>query len=188
MTLRPHVFHLAIAVAGIATIIFVLAISIMRQTLYAPTAAEVQARSGITVRQRLWELREWPPAPDHPLYPVRMAHDQLRLRLATADARPLLRLEFATDRLHSAKRLLARQRQSLALTTLTKSTKYVLAASGDALRSSPHSSSLVREKMSEAISVQINELTALKQSFSDEQKSTIDSLILELLALQEQAF
>lgn len=188
MIVKQQLVHVATAVAGIFLIIFVLTISITRQTLYAPTAQEQQDRAGITVSERLAELREWPPAPDHPLYPLRMAHDQFRLFLANVDVKPLLKLELATDRLDSAKKLLDRHRTTLALTTLTKSTKYVIAASVDAVQSSPHSSSVIRGEVANAITVQISELSRIKSSFPDEQKSVIDRLILELKTLHDSSY
>ncbi|MEP7167572.1 MAG: hypothetical protein ABI758_06385, partial [Candidatus Woesebacteria bacterium] len=114
--------------AGILLIIFVLLISVTRQTLYAPTAADAQARARLSVGDRLSELRIWPPNPDHPLYILRVGLDQWRLHNATDAQLPLVKIDLAAQRLQSAQILLTHHRTSLSLTTVTKSTKYILSA------------------------------------------------------------
>ncbi len=175
----------SVYVGGIILILVVLALSLTRQHLYTPSSQDLQSRANLSVSDRIDELRTWPPAPDNPVYPVFMLRDQFRLQYASESQKPLLKLELANDRLSSAKVLLSRRRTSLALSTLTKSTKYVLSAANDAGGLSPQSSSEVRGEVRNSITIQIAELTRLKPLFSDEQKPIIDRLLSELISLSE---
>lgn len=175
----------AIVIVGIFLILFVLVVSITRQTLYAPTAKELQARAGTSFSTRIQELRDWPPHPDHPLYLLRMVRDRLRLVFTPQESLVFLQLELASARRTSAAVMLARHRSSLALTTLTKSNKYLAAASMAAAKLSPQSSSAVRGAVAKEIRIQIQELERMKTSFSDEQKSVVDRLLSELTLLAE---
>ncbi len=174
----------SVYVGGILVIVLVLALSLTRQHLYAPSSQDLASRANLSVNDRLTELRTWPPTPDNPLYPVRMFGDQMHLLTSPEDRRPLLKLELANERLSSAKVLLVHKRTSLALTTLTKSTKYVFSAAADASKLSPQSSSQIRGEVRNSITIQIQELSRLKESFSDEQKPIVDRLISELISLQ----
>lgn len=183
---RPIIIKVLISVVGIGLILFVLLMSITRQVLYSPTAEELTERRQVTINQRLNELRAWPPAPDNPAYPLRMVHDQVRLFITPDSQKPKLQFELATDRLDSAEKLIARKRLTLALSTLTKSTKYVLSAVVKINETSPKASNPTRALAERQISHQIEALKRLKPSFSDEQKAVIDRLLLELNALRDQ--
>lgn len=172
-------------VGGIVLIILVLGLSLTSQHLYAPTSQDLVLRANLSVSDRLEELREWPPIPDNPLYPVRMIGDQIQILFTSEDQKPMVKLELASERLTSAKILLSHKRTSLALTTLTKSTKYVLSAAGDAGQLSPQSSSQIRGEVRNSITIQIQELSRLKPLFSDEQKPIVDRLLSELTSLRE---
>lgn len=179
------VLRVGIYLLGVILIVLIIALSIWRQRLYAPSSQEISMRANVSAGMRVQELREWPPAPDHPFYPFRMVGDQVQLAVASSENLPLLKLQLAQDRLASAKILLYRERTSLALTTLTKSTKYVLSAASDVQKLSPQSSSQIRGEVRNSVSVQIEELRGLKESFSDEQKPIVDRLLSELSVLQE---
>lgn len=176
--------RISVYVVGILLIIGILAISVTRQHLYAPSSQDLKSRANLSVNQRINELREWPPTPDNPLYLIRMLGDQITLCMTPMDAKPELKLKLADERLHSAQKLLTHKRTSLALTTLTKSTKYVLSAAQDASKLSPQSSSQIRGMVKNSIRVQISELSSLKESFSDEQKPVVDGLLLQLDSLR----
>ncbi len=175
--------RISVYVCGIALIIIVLTLSLTRQHLYAPSSQDLQARRNLSVSERVNELSTWPPTPDNPLYPIRMLDDQLQLRFASPESRLRLKLKFSAERLSSAQILLDHQRSSLALSTLTKSTKYVLSAAQDAMTLSPQSSTEIRGEVRDAITLQIAALERLKPSFSDEQKPIVDRLLSELTAL-----
>lgn len=178
-------FRLFIYAGGVLLIILILALSLTRQHLYAPSSQDIASRSNVSVSERLEELRTWPPTPDNPLYPARMVGDQVSLYFSSSEDKPLLKLELANERLTSAKILLSHKRSALALTTLTKSTKYVLSAASDASALSPQSSSQIRGEVRNSITIQIQELSRLKESFSDEQKPIVDRLLSELISLRE---
>lgn len=63
--------------------------------------------------------------PDHSLYPLLMAVDRLRLSMADRERRIYLLMAYANRRLFYATRLLEKEELTLALTTLTKSQKYL---------------------------------------------------------------
>lgn len=172
------------AICGILCIFIVLALSITRQALYAPSLGEQQARANIPVTTRLAELREWPPAPDHPIYPLLMLKDRFSLLLASSEEnKATIQLQLAGDRLASSERLLYRKRHALALTTLTKSTKYLLAATQFFEKDSEPASSDERQEVKRILLSHISELERMKQYFSDEQKSILDAQISQVRAM-----
>lgn len=63
--------------------------------------------------------------PDHSLYPLLMAVDRLRLSMADRERRIYLLMAYANRRLFYATRLLEKEELTLALTTFTKSQKYL---------------------------------------------------------------
>lgn len=170
------VFH----ASAIFLILLVLFVSFTRQALYAPTQAELQARAKLPLSTRIAELKQWPPSPDHPLYPLLMVRDRVRLVLAPPAQKPLIKLEYADARLKSAERLIARGRFSLAMSTITKAEKYVLSAAEDIVRLYPRANSPQHGKLIETIRTHEKALFAMKSSFSDEQRAVIDQLLAEL--------
>lgn len=66
--------------------------------------------------------------PDNSLYPVLMVIDRIRLMTADDTEYPELYVQYSFDRLESATALLSKGKTDLAVTTLTKSQKYVLQA------------------------------------------------------------
>lgn len=71
--------------------------------------------------------------PDHVLYPVLMAADRVKLESASDLEKIYLKTAYANLRLEATQGLLEKEDQDLALTTLTKSQKYLLEAASDAL-------------------------------------------------------
>ncbi len=63
--------------------------------------------------------------PDHSLYPLLMAIDRFRLEMADRERRIYLSVAYAKRRLFYATRLIEKGEMALALTTLTKSQKYL---------------------------------------------------------------
>jgi hypothetical protein len=183
---KNPIIRFAVYAIGIVLIAVVLLISVTRQTLYAPTAEDAQARANLRVGDRIKELQIWPPNPDHPLYILRVGADRAHIALTPAEQRPLLKLSLASARLHSAYILLTHHRTSLSLTTVTKSTKYILSAADDVLHMYPNISTPLHGKVRVAVNTQIDELTAMKESYSDEQKSVIDQLLSQLFILKTQ--
>lgn len=63
--------------------------------------------------------------PDHSLYPLLMIVDRLRLSMADRERRLYLLTAYANRRLFYATRLISKGEQALALTTFSKSQKYL---------------------------------------------------------------
>jgi len=63
--------------------------------------------------------------PDHSLYPVLMAIDRFRLAMADRERRVYLLMAYANRRLFYATRLVDKEELALAITTFTKSQKYL---------------------------------------------------------------
>ena len=67
--------------------------------------------------------------PDHILYPVLMAFDKSLLEISSGESEVEMRIRLAQDRMISAKLLLDKGNEMLALSTITKSQKYLILAS-----------------------------------------------------------
>jgi hypothetical protein len=66
--------------------------------------------------------------PDNILYPLLMIRDRVRLDSAAPREQVALKLEYAEERYKTAEELLRRDRGLLAVSTLTKSQKYIISA------------------------------------------------------------
>ena len=66
--------------------------------------------------------------PDHVLYPAVMLVDRGLLVVASGESEIFLRIRLAQDRMIRAQKLLEKGEESLALSTLTKSQKYLILA------------------------------------------------------------
>ncbi len=177
---RGQWLKLGAYVGGVVLIIFVLTLSITRQALYSPTIEEQQARAKISVGERMTELRTWPPLPDHPLYPLRMIQDRVRLLLSRPPQSTELQLSYADRRIDAAKILISRKRYTLALTTLTKAAKYSITAADSAEQVNLHQSTTFHASVGKKLRDQSDEMVRLKPFFSDAQRSVIDRLLAEI--------
>ncbi len=112
--------------------------------------------------------------PDHPLYVLLMARDRVQLWLANDEKAPRLRLRYAEKRFRVARALAAQNKNTLAISTLSKSQIYVLDA--------------VRQLKSDSLSPsEENELRAAldhslyRLRLFDEQYPELDTSMLESL-------
>lgn len=69
--------------------------------------------------------------PDHIFYPLVMIVDKGLLSISSGDSKVFLQIRLAQDRMLTAKKLLEKGEETLALSTLTKSQKYLLLAMQD---------------------------------------------------------
>jgi len=69
--------------------------------------------------------------PNHIFYPFLMVVDKALISISTGESRVFLRIRMAQDRMISAKKLLEKDEEYLALSTLTKSQKYLILASNE---------------------------------------------------------
>lgn len=126
--------------------------------------------------------------PDHVAYPAIMAMDRFYLETASPVERIYMQIEYANRRLYYSKALLEREERKnpdLALTTLTKAEKYVLAAAQEtlALDSAPTS---VTDLSKRSLQYHIDALEKMTLQFPDFQRSVLDQLREEEKALLAQ--
>lgn len=121
--------------------------------------------------------------PDHLLYPFFMANDRLKLELATPEEKFFLMMDYADRRLEYSQRLLEKGNKSLALTTLTKSQKY-LNSSAQMVFESDFTDAQKRQIISE-IDVHTKEVRSLFDSFDTHDKAILEGLCDDALIWQE---
>lgn len=93
-------------------------------------------------------------------------------------------IHTANERMQTVKALLAHGRQSLALTTLTKGEKYILSAAGDRYFVSASDYNDASALLQSTISSHIEQMSAMKPQFNDQQRAVIDSLIEQLKVIK----
>lgn len=71
--------------------------------------------------------------PDNILYPVLMIRDKVKLDSALPEEQVVLKLQYAEERFHTVEELLKRDQGIRAVSTLTKSQKYIISAGYQAL-------------------------------------------------------
>ncbi len=123
--------------------------------------------------------------PDHLLYPALMIHDRLTFVSATPDQQVLLRLSFADDRYESAQQLLERGQQDLAVTTLTKSQKYLMISGLDVLSDSISDPEIVHKVLC-AIDHSVYRLQMFQKQYQGVESVVISNLTEETKVLQQQ--
>lgn len=120
--------------------------------------------------------------PDHVLYPVLMLIDRGLLSLSGGEARVFLRIRLAQDRMISAQKLLEKQAEPLALSTLTKSQKYVILAAQEFIDSQDYSDE-VGIAVYTALQENTLNLAKIQRSFKTIPTDPIGGLIFESEAL-----
>lgn len=122
--------------------------------------------------------------PDHVLYPLVMVTDRVELEMADEHEQLYVKIQYAERRLGYAKQLLERGNTDLALSTLTKAQKYLLAVAQSVLEHQLQGE--IRARVLEEIAFQATEVRALTPQFSNEQVSVIDALLAENEVLEKQ--
>lgn len=130
--------------------------------------------------------------PDHSLYPLLMAVDRLRLELSDSEKKVYLLVSYGNRRLFYSKKLLEKGNQTLALTTLSKATKYINQALTENIVLLEKSSVNKKQEYQilaffvlENFENHTNFIKDHKGQFSDEEKAVIDSLSVESSSLAE---
>lgn len=172
-----------VVILSLLTAFFIISVSLWRLNLAAVGKEELDYAVPISAATRLQQLVSPPILPDHPLYIIGMVSDRLELMVASPTKRFELRLQYANTRLSTAHALLDRGRLALALSTITKAEKYVIAAAQDVPLLPIEEQDRAAEKLADTISLHKSQLTAMKSSFSDRGKAVIDRLIEQLLIL-----
>lgn len=113
--------------------------------------------------------------PDHMLYPILMAEDRLKLETATTNDRIFLEIQYSNSRLEMSKQLLKENKKDLAVSTLTKSLKYLEQA---ALESQQHNSpDSVKTLIVRAIEYNNKEISKIQSELPDPNRSSIQQLM-----------
>lgn len=116
--------------------------------------------------------------PDHVFYPFLMIADNIILKASTGNRKIYVKIRLADDRLNSALMLLEKNQEGLALSTMTKSQKYLITASQDFLGSKIKSES-VRNDLLIALNENKAELEKCQHQFKNIDASPISDLLIE---------
>lgn len=115
--------------------------------------------------------------PDHIGYPLLMISDRVRLESAPAQERVFMQVEYGFRRLDSAKSLLSQGKSSLAVTTLTKSAKYLQQAALEAQQYDAAPS--VSAHVVKALEFFDKDVRRLLDQLPEQDRSTIERLLQE---------
>lgn len=121
---------------------------------------------------------------DHIFYPVLMIVDKSLLSISTGESRIFLRIRLAQDRMIGAHKLLEKGEEVLALSTLTKSQKYLILASHEFLELRDYSKE-VETALLLALEQNTQNLSRIEQEFDVIPTDPIRDLIMESEALLE---
>jgi hypothetical protein len=112
--------------------------------------------------------------PDHLLYPAVMAADKVKFEMSSPIEKIYAGTTYANLRLESALKLLEKENCPLALTTLTKSQKYLLMAAQMTLELD--ASEKTREHVLKTLEWHLSKHQEIKEKFSEGEKNIIDNL------------
>lgn len=121
--------------------------------------------------------------PDHVLYPILMAFDKGLLFITTGESELFLRIRLAQDRMLRAQQLLDKGDEGLALSTLTKSQKYVLFAGQQFLSNKELYSVEAGRAILSALQENTSNLQESEKRFKTISTIPIEDLIQESLTL-----
>lgn len=155
------------------------AVTILGISLFAGNA-QVWSTNGAydTSRKQFYWSEEI--LPDHVAYPVLRIVDRAKLEIAEPVDRVYLQLEYAQHRYDAAQSLIEKGNTTLALTTLTKSQKYLLQAGQAALQGEPQLTETVRLFTLRTIEYYDSAIDEQKNSFGDADRAVLDNLQAEL--------
>ena len=116
--------------------------------------------------------------PDHVFYPFLMAADKIILSTSSGNRKIYVKIRLANDRLYSARMLLKKNQEELALSTMTKSQKYLITAAQDYLGSDTQSDP-ARKDLLLALNMNKAELERCKGEFKTVETAPIEGLLVE---------
>jgi flagellin-specific chaperone FliS len=150
------------------------AVSILFVSLSSASLHSVQSASGSFQQTRKQFYVSSKILPDHVAYPILMGIDRVRLESTTPVEQVYMKTAYANRRLESAKSLLEKGENELAVSTLTKAQKYLLSA-GNQVLDLEMSTSVTRHVL-ETIEFHIAETQQLAGQLSDRDRAVIDGL------------
>jgi hypothetical protein len=170
-------YRLLLAVFGFFSAVLILSLSLTSFAMSAQSSVGVLDRSFAMDKKIL---------PDHISYPFLMLIDRVRLESASPIEKIYLMTQYANRRLIYATELLNQERHDLAVTTLTKSQKYLLYAGGEVLNNNREEK--YRLHVANTIEYHLKFINNVfqDQALSDEERAVIDKLNEELLVIQNE--
>lgn len=123
--------------------------------------------------------------PDHVLYPALMVADSVILNTSYGNRRIYVKIRFSQDRLNSAQLLIAKNEEMLALSTMTKSQKYLITAAQDFLSSKQQSES-VKNDLLLALNENMLELKKCQAKLNEIDTTPAGDLLVESSVLIDQ--
>ncbi len=114
--------------------------------------------------------------PDNIFYPLLMVGDRAKLLTADGEAKILLRIEFSARRYGYAVQLIEKEQPVLALTTLTKSQKYLFIAGNEVLANPDLYTPETIQVVQTAFANSLTQLPTFKQQMANTDTQTIDDL------------
>lgn len=166
-----------ISITGLSIAIFILAVSLISSTPSVYSAGD-QPRNNDREFYLNGDI-----LPDHVLYPAVMVADRFKLETAPQDKKLTIYITYANLRLDSAEKLINKDNQPLAISTLTKSQKYLLQAAQATLEQKPATSTTLF--VYRTLLYHLNRHQQLKNRLTDSEKNIIDRLDLEIAVFVE---
>jgi hypothetical protein len=151
---------------------FVFAVGILLTSLATATQVNSSGNKPTGTRE-LYFNREI--LPDHMLYPALMAADRMKLETASNTDRIFLEIQYSNARLEMATQLLQQNKKDFAVSTLTKSLKYLEQAALEAQQHSAPSS--VKNVIVRAIEYNEKETNKIMDQIPDKDQAAIKSLL-----------
>lgn len=170
--MKPKAFFLALLALffGVLIFIFSLVATSQKEELKVDKVSKKQFYFGEKV------------LPDHVLYPILMVIDRGLLAITTGESRIFLRIRLAQDRMVSAQKLLEKDEELLALSTLTKSQKYLILAAQEFLDSQDYPPE-VGTALYFALQENTQNLSRIETDFTKVPTGPIGDLVFESEAL-----
>lgn len=146
------------------------------------TVSAVQSASGVDQPKHFY--MEGTLLPDHIAYPIVMMVDRAHLESSTPIEQVYLKTEYANRRLEYAQKLLEKDNTNLAVTTLTKSQKYLLSAARQAIETDM--SATVIKHVIATIEYHREQTALLAPKLPDNERAVLDGLNEECAVVIEQ--
>ncbi len=151
---------------------FVFAVGILLTSLATATQVNSSGAKPTGTRE-LYFNREI--LPDHMLYPALMAADRIKLETASNTDRIFLEIQYSNSRLEMATQLFEQNKKEFAVSTLTKSLKYLEQA---ALEAQQHQSpASVKSVVVRAIEYNEKETRKILSNVPEKDQSSINQLL-----------
>ncbi len=173
--MRLRFFRLGISVFALTFGLSVVGVSLL-------TAGTVASSEGERMSERTLYVND-EVLPDHVLYPLLMASDRLMLEFADDHEQLYVKIEYSERRLQYAHQLLEKGDKETALSTLTKSQKYLLEV-GQAVKEDNLQGG-IRTRVLDELTYLDEQIEILSPQFTDEQIAVLDLLRSESKFLRD---